>query len=137
MTNPAVVEKLVLKDILAECREDFVEVWSVLWLVRYQLCDGAYPLHVYERTDPAEVRQVALAVIKGALECGVRAVFYADGVGQASPVWNRPTEEVLARLEAEWNKLGREPSIGELAGFTSYPGIVDGISVSGTSVTQL
>jgi len=113
----------VLSKLLAECREDFVEVWSVLWKVRYELCDGDYPVDVYERTDPAEVRRLALGVIAAAMEQGVRVGFFSDASPSEYPPplsVARPTE-VMERLTAEWERLGHEPSMAELAGFTSLP----------------
>jgi len=113
----------VLSDLLVECREDFVEVWSVLWMVRYELCGGDYPMDVYERTDSAEVRRLALEVIAALLERGARAGFYADASpGEYPPPLSiAPPAVVIGRLVAEWEQLGHEPSMGELAGFTSLP----------------
>ena len=123
MAEPTVAVAKVLSDLLVECGEDFVEVWSVMWMVRYELCDGDYPADVYERTDRTQVRRLALEVIAAALERGVRAGFYSDAcLGEyPPPLWSGSPVEVMARLVAEWVALEHEPSMGELAGFTSLP----------------
>ncbi len=123
MAEPAIVTSRILSDLLVECGEDFVEVWSVLWMVRYELCEGDYPADVYERTDPAEVRRLALGAIGAALGQGVRAAFYSDvAPGEyPPPLSDRSPSEVMERLAAEWEALGHEPTMGELAGFTSLP----------------
>ncbi|MCE9532708.1 MAG: hypothetical protein K8T89_16550 [Planctomycetes bacterium] len=115
------VTKRVLSDLLTDCRVSFVEVWSVLWEVRYGLCDDNYPVDVRERTDLAEVRRLALSVIEAALRQGVRAGFFVDAEpGEYPPPLSAAAPaEVMARLVAGWEQLGREPSMAELAGFTS------------------
>lgn len=123
MVSPEDITAAVLEKLLVECQEDFVEVWSVLWMVRYELCDGDYPIDVFQRTDTTEVRHLAFGVIAAALERGVRAGFYVDIIAAEYPPPLSPARptEIMNRLAIEWERLGHEPSIGELAGFTSVP----------------
>ena len=36
--------------------------------------------------------------------------------------WNMPPQEVIARIEAEWTGLGRDPNIGQIVWFTAAVG---------------
>jgi hypothetical protein len=48
-------------------------------------------------------------------------------VGQPAPdgrhfvPWDLPPDQAVKRIEQEWAVLGREPTIGEIAWFTSMP----------------
>lgn len=108
MAQPASVVASVLDELLVESRAEFVEVWKVLWMTRYALCNGDYPIDVQERTDPIQVRQLAIAVIASALESGVRAGFYSDAKSDEypPPLSTGSPAEVINRLEKEWDARG-------------------------------
>ena len=114
------VRDKVLNEIWVQCQEEFVEVWAVLWSVRYHLCGGDYPIDVFARTDPDQVRQLAQDVIREVLERGARAGFYADAPdAYPPPLWDHPPDVAFQRLEEEWDRMEREPSMNELAGFST------------------
>jgi hypothetical protein len=55
--------------------------------------------------------------------------FVRDDKFHASPLegyefhqWNMPPQEVIAKIEEEWAKLGRDPSCGEIVWFTAAVG---------------
>lgn len=90
-------------DLLREAATDVVGLWSVLSTVK--------ALHP---STPENQKAETLAAIRDLLAAG-----YVE-VGQYSPLggwtwWDMPADEIVSKIEREWNALGQEPSLGDIA----------------------
>jgi hypothetical protein len=95
--------------LLAECREDEVGLWYITKGVRDLL----------GTQDPAELRRITLHLVRELLQSGeVIAGWYApsdSGLPHWRIVsWPGSIEEILDRINTEWDHLGREPNVGEI-----------------------
>ena len=99
----------VVNDLGKECVEDYVGLWTVPW--HFQ--------NVYHIDDEALRREQSLKVIERLL------AMPNIGVGQFLPneevfeFWELSNFAALKRITDEWDTLGREPNIGDIAWFTS------------------
>jgi hypothetical protein len=96
----------VKKDLIIECSEDEVGLWVVLWYV-----------HNYVKIDdPEERRQITLKIVYDLLK---EELIQAIDPYQRDPyeMWSLSPEETIARIEREWDALGREPNIAEIVEF--------------------
>ena len=95
------------EELLREAAEDHRGLWVLPWSLREEL--GI--------EDPEERRLITLRMVSGLLEAGlVRAGFPTpDGLGFEP--WAETVDEAMARIAHEWDALGREPDIGEIAWF--------------------
>jgi hypothetical protein len=103
--------KEVVNNLRVECHEDYVGLWTVPW--HFQ--------NVYNIADEPLRREQSFKVI----EC---LLALPDiGVGQFRPneevfeFWDIPTSDALKRISDEWDALGHEPNLGDIAWFTSTP----------------
>lgn len=97
--------KEIRRDVLVECSEDYVGVWSVIWLLRRKFSDQS----------EAEIRQKALDVIRPLLEDGLIEAGPIEG--DWSEAWAIPSPEILYRIEAGWDELGHEPKMWDICWF--------------------
>lgn len=95
--------------LLEEAKEDEVGLWYIISGLRDD-CGVV---------DPLENRRVTLEVVKELLEAGhVQAGYYSpDGTGFEP--WPLSPREVIARINSEWDALGREPNIADIVIFMS------------------
>jgi hypothetical protein len=107
----------VAQEFLTECREDYVGLWSLVKRIRHA---GA--------ADDSNILKTTLDLVLPFLSEGaiIAGQFARDGEVHATPFegyefhqWKMPTHEVIAKIDAEWKELGREPNIGEIVWFTS------------------
>src|SRR5947208_4142129 len=99
----------VRDDVLTECADDHVGLWSLVWQVRHEL----------GTSDPDVLRRQVLDLIRQLLASGkVRAGFPAPD-GRGFREWSLPPDQLIARIQAEWNALGRTPDIGDIVYFTT------------------
>ncbi len=96
----------VKKDLIIECSEDEVGLWVVLWYVRN---------HV-KIEDLGERRQMTLKIVYDLLK---EELIQAIDPYQRHPyeMWSLSPEETIARIEREWDALGREPNIADIVEF--------------------
>lgn len=97
------------QDALAECEEDHVGLWSIVWTVRRHL----------PQADSRQVRQTTMKLLEDLLREGSIEAGTPSPNGRDFKSWNLPAEAVIERIDAEWDRLGREPNIGEIVWFTS------------------
>jgi hypothetical protein len=98
----------ILNEIHRECFEDYVGLWTIPWHFR----------EIYGINDEVVRRIESFKVLERLLE------FPDIGVGQFNEsgsfdFWNLPVSEVLKKLASEWDGLGHEPNIGDIAWFTA------------------
>jgi hypothetical protein len=96
-------------DVLQECEDDHVGLWSVVRDVRDH-CPSA---------DDAEVRNTTLTLLGDLLSIGsiVAGLPTPDGRGFVRS--NKSRASLLSHIRTEWESLGRDPSIGEIIWFTT------------------
>jgi len=95
--------------LLAQCHDDEVGLWFIIKGVRRDL-------HV---EDPDEVRRLTLKLVRDLLARGDVVAGYYPPVGSGIPAgrivpWTGTIDEILARINKEWDELGREPNIAEI-----------------------
>lgn len=96
-------------DLLAECSEDHVGVWSVLWEVRERVGTA----------DPLVLRGLTLEVIRSLLDTrAVQAGMFTPD-GNRFVAWALPPEQVVREIQRQWIALGRDPNIGDIAYLTA------------------
>jgi hypothetical protein len=91
--------------ILDECREDYVGLWSIVREVQ------DIPI------ERSKIVETTLALLRGLLVEGkiVAGTFH----GERFQKWEMPVNSIIARIDLEWRKLGRDPNIGEIVWFTA------------------
>lgn len=100
--------------LLRELQEDDRELWSIIWLVRYTLNGGDYPLPQDDRADPLEVRRITMNLVRELLNSpNVRAGYYSPDWSGIQP-WDLDTNAIVDRINREWDALGRGPEMGEV-----------------------
>jgi hypothetical protein len=93
----------------AEFEDDHVGLWTIVKQVR-----RAYP-----HGCPEEIRKTTLALIKLLLQVGSVEAGFPTEDGRGFVSWDIEPYGVVTRIGAEWKKLGKEPTIGEIAWFTT------------------
>jgi hypothetical protein len=105
-------------ELFEECKDDHVGLWSIIWQVRHAINDGTFPGPGSDRSDPKEVRRLSLQMARELLESGHVQAGFPTPDGRGFVPWQLSSAEVLARIEREWDSLGREPNIGDVVWFT-------------------
>ena len=98
------------RDLALEAEHDYVGVSQVVDAVREAAPDA----------DASARRDAALAVIALLLQRGLaigqfRTVSAASAPDYLFEPWPEPRAELLGRLRAAWDALGRDPATGEIA----------------------
>jgi hypothetical protein len=95
---------------LQEAKEDEVGLWYIISYFRHDL----------NVEDPVERRRLTMQMVEELLASGHLQAGYYDP-SATSPTgwraWSLSPAEVLARIKAEWDRLGREPNIGDIVVF--------------------
>ncbi len=104
------VDREKLKQLLlTEGREDHLGLWWVVGEVSDRLPSAS----------GSEIRAETLAVIGELLEKGLLLAGFPKENGKDFEPWSGSSKEVIARIDAEWAALGREPNIGEIVWFAT------------------
>ncbi len=98
----------IRNDVLAECKEDHVGIWSVLWEVRERVGTD----------DPVVLRRLALDIIHKLLESGGIEIGMCTRDGKRFRPWLLSPSLAVKQIGKQWNELGREPNIGDFAYLT-------------------
>lgn len=96
-----------LSEIIEEAKADEVGLWFIIGRVRDDL--GV--------EEPALLQAATLQCVNEILASGAVAAGYYKPDGSGVEVWDMEPQMVVARIEHNWNKLGREPNIGEIVVF--------------------
>jgi hypothetical protein len=100
----------VAQQILAECHEDYVGLWSIVRRIRHE--------GIPEGTNIIDTTLGLLLPLLASRE--IIAGQFKDNKFRE---WKLGPKEVIAKIEAEWKELGHDPDIGEIAWFTSEQGL--------------
>jgi hypothetical protein len=96
----------IAQQIRAECREDYVGLWSIVRRIR-----GA------GAGDQSKIVETTSALLKQLLSEG--GIIAGQFVDRKFHEWKMSPQEIVAKIECEWVNLGRDPDIGEIAWFVS------------------
>ncbi|SRR5579885_2101925 len=100
----------LVTQLLRECeQEGHVELWSIIWVVRYTLNGNDYPKE--DRSDPIEVRRITLAIVRSMLESGKIQIGSLSDDGTKLQAWPTTIGEAIKRISAKWDSLGHEPDM--------------------------
>ena len=94
----------VTRDVIAECGDDYVGLWSIIRRVR-----GAGV------TDYPQLRTATIRLLRELLRD--RKIEAGQFQNEVFDRWHAPHEQVLERIEREWLDLGREPTLGDIVWF--------------------
>jgi hypothetical protein len=95
--------------VAAECHDDVVGLWSVIWDVRSSLPNAS------ER----EARDVALRIVSDLLTSKQIWAGHPTSDGRGFVYWNISPIDAIKRISDEWDRLGHEPNVGEIVWFTA------------------
>jgi hypothetical protein len=95
----------VKREIIAECGEDYVGLWSI---IRKLLAVGIEGESIVMEATLQLLLQLLVS------EELVAGQFRAEKF----EIWNGHPQDIVSRIKNEWIALGRSPNIGEIAWFT-------------------
>ena len=91
--------------LLREAAGDHLGLWKAMWLVRDEL-----------GPSEADDKEPVIGVLSGLLEDGLLVAGFPKCRLDFEP-WEVEPAEAVARIRREWDELGRDPSIAEIAWF--------------------
>ena len=101
----------LISELIAEAKADEVGLWLIIAKLRDE----------YGVTDETKLRAATLDVIHKLLNSGEVVAGYYSAASNGIAAWNLPTSGVISRISAEWDKLAREPNIGDIVVFVGNP----------------
>lgn len=96
-----------LKELIAEAKADEVGLWFILAKVRDELGIN----------EPQSVRTAVMDAVKRLLVSGEVSPGYYMPDGSGVAAWELAPATALEKIEADWERLGRDPNIGEVVVF--------------------
>lgn len=103
--RPVDIVESIATEVLLECREDYVGLWSIVKRVQDTALERSRTTHV------------TLSIIRKLLQEG--SVVAGQFGGNEFKLWNAPPEEIVATIASEWERLGRDPTLGEIVWLTA------------------
>ncbi|MBI5623803.1 MAG: hypothetical protein HY924_08500 [Elusimicrobia bacterium] len=100
------------KSFRRECAEDHVGLWSIVRSLR---------ITFGENLARQLVRDATMEIVTNLLQSRTIKPGFPASNGRDFEPWNLSPDEAIARIQSEWDELGREPTIGEIVWFTSVP----------------
>ena len=97
----------LLEDILDECEDDHVGLWSVIRDVRAAV--GNLP--------STEIKGITLELLRFLLHRHLIEAGFSTG--RDFKALNLPADEIIQNISLKWDELGRDPSGGEIVWFTT------------------
>lgn len=97
----------IVAQLLAECQQDHVGVWELVDSVRFDLGIG----------EAAAVRAATLDLVERLLQSPDMEIGFPAPDGRHFVPWLISREMAVDIIRHQWEVLGREPSIGEIAWF--------------------
>jgi len=95
-------------DFLVECHDDYVGLWSLIWTIENEM----------RETDPQRIRALTISLITELLKQGLIKAGMPNAHGEFEE-WRASPDEIVKRIEKEWDQLGREPNLGDVVWFTT------------------
>ncbi len=100
------LEKMVLQ----ACREDYVGLWELVRIVEREL-------------PGVDLVTSTMNLIRKLLSEGLIRAGEPTSDGRGFLAWEGGVEETLSRIEFEWRRLRRKPTLGEVVWFEEAPGV--------------
>lgn len=97
------------RSVVAECHDDYVGLWSVLWKAR----------RVFPDFSSEQLRDVVLRLVEELLREGTVVPGFPTDDGRDFVRWAESTDAAVKRIRTEWSALGREPRLGEIVWLTT------------------
>jgi len=98
----------ISKEFLSECHDDYVGLWSLIWSIKNEMGE----------TNPQNIRALTISLVTELLQQGLIEAGMPNSKGEFEG-WQETPDEIIKRIEREWDQLGREPNIGEIVWFTA------------------
>jgi hypothetical protein len=95
-------------DLIVEGTEDYVGLWEII----HELRD------YFPQANPNQIRLMTIEATREILESGFMEIGMfesVDGKNWEYQIWNLDIDSIINRIEKEWDELGREPNIWEIA----------------------
>ena len=107
--RPTVIsDNAIRREILQEGLHDHIGLWSLLW-------------HFQDLPDSALRRRKTMALVETLLGQGWFEAGFPTSDGRGFEPWSSALDVSIARVDKEWDALGREPNIGEIVWFNLTP----------------
>lgn len=97
------------RNILLSCNDDYTGLWEAI--------RDAEDAHA--QATPEDVQRITLEAIAGLLEKGLILAGFPRRGGVGFDAWDLPNDQIIKRIEHDWNALGQEPTIGDVVWFVS------------------
>ena len=98
---------LVKEEILRELREDFVGLWEFVGRIRAH----------WPSANAAQVRTLVIRCVRELLAEEAIQPGFPTPDGRGFQPWAISPDETVAAIELVWDRIGREPTIGEIVWF--------------------
>ncbi|MEW6248946.1 MAG: hypothetical protein AB1555_19925 [Nitrospirota bacterium] len=127
------------KNVLGYCQDDYTGLWLVVWVITRDLVrqqpggrelldmvaskawDAELGAQLEERElaiDQKLVREKVLQILRDLLEAGLIEAGCPTEDGKWES-WSLSPADTMNRIQAEWEALGHEPGLGDVAWFIS------------------
>lgn len=100
--------KTIRKEFLAECHEDYVGLWSLVWTVEHETGE----------LDPQAKRVLTIRLVTELLQSGLIKAGMPNAEGEFE-AWRIGVDQIIYRIEREWDQLESDPNIGDIVWFTT------------------
>lgn len=118
----------IKQDLIEECQEDFVGLWEIINKMK----------RGYPEATSEEIRKKSMQLVRDLLEEGIRAGYFSGKRVHKTELdsneiyvrdirdrdyyflfefWDMKIEDIIKRIEREWDELGREPDIEDIVEF--------------------
>jgi hypothetical protein len=97
----------ITQQFLTEAQEDYVGLWSLVWEIR-----------LLKELDPNETRSLVIGIIAELLHKNLIKAGIPNCAGEFEE-WSGTAEEIVTRIQSEWDTLGKDPDIGDIVWFVS------------------
>uniref|UniRef100_UPI003AA993E5 hypothetical protein n=1 Tax=Thalassoglobus sp. TaxID=2795869 RepID=UPI003AA993E5 len=94
----------ILNELIDEAKLDEVGLWYVLYQVRSDFGVG----------EPELIKDMTLKYVREMLDPGEVCVGNYSTITNCFEEWNLSPDQVVSRIDRDWELLGRDPDIGEI-----------------------
>jgi hypothetical protein len=99
----------VKRDLLAECEDDHVGLWTVIGYVEDEMPEAS----------PMRIRLETLNLLHELLSAGQIQAGFPDSNGRDFHPWPFPADAIIDTIKSLWKATGPRPKPGEIVWFTT------------------
>lgn len=95
-------------DFIVEGTEDYVGLREIIYDLKRQ----------FPQANSAEIRMMTMEAVQEILESGLMQIGmfeHNDKNKLEYQIWNLDIDRIMSRIKVEWDELGSEPGIGDIA----------------------